>query len=343
MDHSLHALSSFLLAPLLGCFPAWVRLPSLALARLFCVVICQEVVQACKATSSCPEVGLLSGSSYWRSSVTAGGRGDGVSQAGGWEDPCWGWVLISSCAAAMLGCPSSLLSSQFLLTFSPCSLLTLLFSPCFFSSGRKLRGKAFYFVNGKVFCEEDFLVSTQLTLVLARLSLPGRHAAFLPVSFACILHSAGPASCLALLLHRLPRISPSHGGCPHVVLEVTKWEATVLQCRAPSRSRDLLQWLLQSLSLRPCCGGWSEMNGYRRMHEWISLSSELGLLGHLNGYLCVALNGFCVNVPEHEATPRSSPWLVAIKSHIPFCPWVLRDEAFIETWKSHSCRLIGEV
>lgn len=59
------------------------------------------------------------------------------------------------------------------------------------------------------------------------------------------------------------------------------------------------------------------MNGYRRISECISLSNELVLLGCLNGYLSIALNGFCVNVPEREAIPWSSPWLVEIKSHIP--------------------------
>lgn len=46
--------------------------------------------------------------------------------------------------------------------FSVCSPHGNIFSlpcPCVFPVGRKLRGKAFYFVNGKVFCEEDFLVS----------------------------------------------------------------------------------------------------------------------------------------------------------------------------------------
>lgn len=135
MDHPLHALSSPCSSP--GVFSSTSQ-STLALARLFCVVICQEVVQASKATSSYLEVGLLSRSSNWHSSATASGKGDGVSR-GGWEDLCWGWVLFSGCVAAVLGCPRccSLLSSQFLLTFSPRSLLTFLFSLWFF-----LRSKA---------------------------------------------------------------------------------------------------------------------------------------------------------------------------------------------------------
>ncbi|NXF32890.1 LIMD1 protein, partial [Nyctibius bracteatus] len=47
---------------------------------------------------------------------------------------------------------------------------------------RKLRGKAFYFVNGKVFCEEDFLVSTQLTLILQALG-----KSYHPGCFRCVV------------------------------------------------------------------------------------------------------------------------------------------------------------
>lgn len=67
------------------------------------------------------------------------------------------------------------------------------------------------------------------------------------------------------------------------------------------------------------------MNGCRRINECIFLSNELVLLGRLNGCLSIALSGFSVNVPEHEATPWSSPWLVEVKSHITPCPQALID------------------
>lgn len=87
----------------------------------------------------------------------------------------------------------------------------------------------------------------------------------LPVS-----HASGPASCLALLLQHFPRASPSHGGCPRVVLEVVEWEVLVLWHRPLAEAITCCDGSFKASSPWPYWGGRSEINGYRRMNGWIS-------------------------------------------------------------------------
>lgn len=213
----------FLLSSLLlswGVFQHESVYPPSLFPKFLHVLICQEVVQACKATTSYPKVGLVS-------------RSTNIQQQPPVEEGLAGWslgrpvlglgALFHLCDVCPCMCSLLFASQQpgFVHIFSLLSADLFLIS-VIFSLGRKLRGKAFYFVNGKVFCEEDFLVSTQLTLVMRHLSVTSRLRAFLPVGFACVSHTSGLAPCLALLLQHFPRASPSHAGCPHVVLQVVE-------------------------------------------------------------------------------------------------------------------------